>query len=220
MEMTFLKYPVRHIVWDWNGTLLNDAWLCMDVMNGMLAARGLPLLTLAEYQRVFDFPVIDYYRRIGFDFEKEPFEQIGTEFIQAYEGRRLECDLHDGARQALTFFQQAGLPQTVLSAHEQNALKSLLTHFDLSSFFEQVTGNSDHYASGKLEDGVRWIQDAGAVPREVLLIGDTRHDAEVAAAMGAQCVLLEGGNQDRARLAECGVPLFPSLRALLDEWLA
>ena len=32
-----------NIIWDWNGTLLDDAWLCVDVMNGMLKEHGLPL---------------------------------------------------------------------------------------------------------------------------------------------------------------------------------
>ncbi len=211
-----LSAPVRRIIWDWNGTLFNDAWLCMDVMNGLLAARGLPLLTLDRYQRVFDFPVIDYYRRLGYDFEREPFEIVGTEFIREYERRRLECDLHDGALQALQRFQADGLAQTVLSAYEHSTLESLLNHFGIRSYFEHVTGNADHYAAGKLENGLAWIRSSGAVADEVLLIGDTRHDAEVAAAMGVQCVLMEGGNQDRERLIACGVPLYPSLRAFVD----
>jgi phosphoglycolate phosphatase len=211
-----LAAPVRRIIWDWNGTLFNDAWLCMDVMNGLLAARGLPLLTLDRYQRVFDFPVIDYYRRLGYDFEREPFEVVGTEFIREYERRRLECELHDGAWQALQRFQTEGLAQTVLSAYEHSTLESLLNHFGIRSFFAQVTGNADHYATGKLDNGLAWMRASGAAPGEVLLIGDTRHDAEVAKAMGVQCVLMEGGNQDRERLAACGVPLYPSLRAFVD----
>ena len=29
----------RHVIWDWNGTLLDDAWLCVEVLNGLLARR-------------------------------------------------------------------------------------------------------------------------------------------------------------------------------------
>ena len=63
-----------HIIWDWNGTLLNDAWLCVEVMNGMLAKRNLPIRTLNQYMDIFDFPVKDYYVKLGYNFEKEPFE--------------------------------------------------------------------------------------------------------------------------------------------------
>lgn len=210
------RAPVRRIVWDWNGTLFDDAWLCRDVMNEMLVARGLPSLSWERYQREFDFPVIEYYRRLGYDFEKEPFDVVGTEFIRAYEQRRLKCALHEGALQALQLFQEKGLTQTVLSAYEHSTLESLLNHFGIRAYFEQVSGNADHYAQGKVENGLAWMQASGAMPSEVLLIGDTRHDAEVAAAMGVQCVLIEGGNQDRERLAACGVPLYPSLRAFVD----
>lgn len=219
MKADFLECPVSRVVWDWNGTLFNDAWLCMDVMNGLLRAHALPLLTLERYQRVFDFPVIDYYRRLGFDLERTPFEEVGTAFIRAYERRRLECELHDGARTALQILRQAGVTQSVLSAYEQSTLESLLEHFDIQSYFEQVTGNDDHYAAGKMEKALEWVREQGGPSEGVMLIGDTVHDAEVAKAMGAQCVLLAGGNQHVDRLRSCGVPLFPSLRNLVDRWL-
>lgn len=217
IRLADLKHPVARVVWDWNGTLFNDAWLCMDVMNELLRTHQLPLLTLDRYQRLFDFPVIEYYRRLGFDFAQTPFEEVGTAFIRRYEERRLECDLHDGAWTALRALAAAGIPQTVLSAYEQNTLESLLSHFLVRDFFEQVTGNDDHYAAGKIEKGLAWIAAQQVDPRHVLLIGDTLHDASVAAAMGAQCVLLAGGNQDVDRLQQCGVPLYASLREWVDR---
>lgn len=217
--MNFLEKPVRHIVWDWNGTLFNDAWLCMDVMNGLLEQHALPLLTLERYQQVFDFPVIEYYRRLGFDFEKHTFEEVGTAFIHAYEKRRLECDLHEGARQALKWFSQQGLTQHVLSAYEKSTLNTLLLHFGIHDYFEDIIGNDDHYANGKEQKGVAWMVRRNDNPDAYLLIGDTVHDATVARAMGAQCVLIEGGNQHADKLASCGVPLYPSLRSFLDKVL-
>ena len=56
--------PYTHIIWDWNGTLLDDAWLCVDVMNGMLRERRLPTRTLDQYKEVFDFPVRNYYETL------------------------------------------------------------------------------------------------------------------------------------------------------------
>ena len=61
----------KSIIWDWNGTLLNDAELALFSINVMLKKRLLPTLSLPEYKQVFNFPVKDYYLRIGFDFEKE-----------------------------------------------------------------------------------------------------------------------------------------------------
>lgn len=213
-----LDAPVRRVIWDWNGTLFNDAWLCMDVMNSLLSEHQLPLLTLDRYQRLFDFPVIDYYRRLGFDFEAAPFETVGSEFIRRYENRRLECDLHDGAMQLLEHFREQGIPQTVLSAYEQTTLLSLLRHFDIDHFFDEIIGNDDHYAAGKEEKALAWIARLNEPPESALLIGDTLHDADVAASMGVQCVLVAGGNQHEDRLRSRAVPLFDSLRKLADSW--
>ena len=83
----------KHIIWDWNGTLLDDAKLCVDIMNVVLSRRNMPVISLRQYQELFDFPVVDYYVKLGFDFEKESFEIVGTEFIDYYEERRHEANL-------------------------------------------------------------------------------------------------------------------------------
>ena len=58
----------NHIIWDWNGTLLNDRWLCVEAINQALNKRNLPMLTEGKYKDVFSFPVEDYYKKVGFDF--------------------------------------------------------------------------------------------------------------------------------------------------------
>ena len=89
-----MKKKYTHILWDWNGTLLDDMWLCVDVINVLLKKYNKPVLSLIDYQKHFDFPVKDYYERIGFDFKQTPFEIVGTEFINGYYKRWQECKLH------------------------------------------------------------------------------------------------------------------------------
>jgi len=112
----------KHIIWDWNGTLLDDAWLCVDVINGVLSRRNMSTISLRQYQELFNFPVIDYYVRLGFDFEKESFEIVGTEFIDNYEKRRHEVNLQKGAKAVLKSVREADLTQSLLSASLQTTL--------------------------------------------------------------------------------------------------
>lgn len=204
----------RHVVWDWNGTLLDDAWLCVEVMNGLLRPRALPLLDAARYEEEFRFPVIEYYRALGFDFERDPFERIGTEFIVEYERRRHECGLVPGAREILQTLHAAGMRQSVLSAYRHDTLEELLAHHGVRSLFDHVTGGDDHYAHGKTGQALAWMQRAGVAGVDLVMVGDTLHDAEVAAAMGAACCLVHAGHQSPARLRSAGVPVFASLRAV------
>lgn len=57
------------VLWDWNGTLLDDAALCCELLNTMLARHGYaPVGSMEAYRQVFCFPIETYYRRAGFDF--------------------------------------------------------------------------------------------------------------------------------------------------------
>ena len=116
----------RHLIWDWNGTLLDDAWLCRKIMNGQLRRRGLPILSQEKYEEIFDFPVEKYYRAVGFDWSRESFQDAGTEFIVEYEKRKTECSLQSGARELLGKIAEGGWSQAVLSAYSHQTLEEFL----------------------------------------------------------------------------------------------
>jgi phosphoglycolate phosphatase len=210
----------RHLIWDWNGTLLDDAWLCVDVMNGMLAERGLPLRTVAEYRDLFDFPVKEYYVKLGYDFEKESFDFVGMEFIRRYNKRHFETTLHPQVTNILEHFINAGYTQHILSAREQNELQSEIRKLNVDHFFTNVRGLDDHYAHGKTEIGLQLMTEIGALPETMLFIGDTRHDAEVAREMGIDCVLIPNGHHSRDRLITTGLPVIDDLDDLTGFLIA
>lgn len=205
----------KHIIWDWNGTLLNDAWLCVEVMNGMLAGRGMQQVSMDFYRSVFSFPVRDYYEKLGFDFEKESFEKVGMEFMVLYNRRQKECALHPEAVPVLQAFRQRGFGQSILSAREQNELRAETVDLGVSGFFEKVYGLDDHYAHGKTDVGVKLIADLGLPPSSLMFIGDTRHDAEVAREIGIDCILIPNGHHNEERLKQCGFPVIPGLNELI-----
>jgi len=46
-----MKY--KNVVWDWNGTLLNDVKVGVNTLNDMLGRRGLPLLSVEDYKEKY-----------------------------------------------------------------------------------------------------------------------------------------------------------------------
>jgi len=92
----------KHIIWDWNGTLINDVWLVVEIMNKMLKKRKLPNL------------------KLGFDFSKESFEELTVEFIGEYYVRFNECKLFDKVEEVLKKIRDRGISQSVLSMMFQN----------------------------------------------------------------------------------------------------
>ena len=200
----------RHVIWDWNGTLLDDVWLCVESVNESLSRRRLPLITEETYRELFDFPVIDFYRQLGFDFEVESFEDLSVEYHSQYEPRWIECRFQPGAREALESLANTGLNQSLLSAAHQEMLDACVEHFNLGEHFVHVTGLDNKYADGKVELGRRLLGRLRMDPRDVLLIGDTVHDHEVARALGVDCVLTAAGHHSREKLEPCGVQVFDS----------
>lgn len=211
---TMTNFPYKHIIWDWNGTLFNDAWLCVDIMNGMLSRRKLPTLTTERYQEIFDFPVIDYYQRAGLDFAAESFEQLSDEFMAGYRARVLECGLRDGTREILAWAQTQGITQSILSAMMQTDLDGMIDHFDLRAYFTDIVGIADHHAAGKVESAQRWIAAQIIAPADMLFIGDTTHDHEVAQVLGVACHCVPGGHHAANRLAATGARVLASLADL------
>ncbi len=212
-----LSYEV--ILWDWNGTLLSDSEFCSTIINGMLRRRGLPELSLEEHARLFDFPVIVYYERVGFDLEKEPFEVTSQEFIDAYYSGVEACSLKAGAADMLTGLKSAGYRLLILSASHQDHLESQVRHYGLDMHFEELLGIDTVHAPGKTGRGREWIEESGIDPARVLLVGDTVHDSEVAEKMGIDCWLVEGGHHPMDRLQETGRRVFQNIKAVQSDLL-
>jgi phosphoglycolate phosphatase len=206
----------RHIIWDWNGTLLDDLDYCLGVMNAILRPRGLPLLDRARYHTVFDFPVRDYYARLGFDAAKDSFEALSVEFIRGYDANRLTCGLHPNARAQLAAVQAAGLTQSILSAYRHETLVEIVTHFGLLPYFTHLAGLDNIYAHSKAELGRAQVAQLGLSPREILLIGDTLHDLHVAREIGVDCVLVAAGHHPADKLRRHHDRVLETLAELRD----
>ncbi len=204
----------RHIIWDWNGTLLDDKWLCIESINVLLDRRGIKQLDLDKYHEIFDFPVKNYYERAGFDFIKEPFEIPAMEFIELYRSRCLECSLNPGAIQVLDTLREMGVSHSLLSASEEMLLARMTEHFGISQYFRVITGLNNHYATGKVDLGRQHLQQIPFHPDEIIMVGDTCHDQEVAHHLGIKCILYTNGHFPEHRLRSCGTMMVSSLSDL------
>lgn len=218
--LDFAEQPINHVIWDWNGTLLDDLDLCLDIINRILASRGLSSLTREQYQQVFDFPVKDYYQRLGFDFTREPFETISTEFITTYERRRSECHLMDGAQQALEAVSRLGISQSIISASKMEYLSLAVAEYGIEGYFERIMGLDNHHAHGKLALAEGFLASNNLEASNVLIIGDTTHDAAIAASLGASCLLIPNGHHSKQRLQETGAVMIDTLLDLHQQLLS
>ncbi len=213
--------PNGMIFWDWNGTLMDDVDYSVDCLNWMLTEHGYPQqYDLAAYQEVFGFPIEDYYRTVGFDFDRHPYPVLAEHYMQHYNAGVDSCPAFGSVVPVLTELSRRGWRQAVLSASRQDYLIEQVSARGLRGYFSELLGLSDIYGKSKVQVGLDHLRRCGLDPACCVMIGDTQHDAEVAAAMGIKCVLCARGHQSRTRLeAVCPhvIDDLSQLPALLDN---
>ena len=208
------------IIWDFNGTLLNDMQVCVDCMNILLEERALPPIGTEQYREIFTFPVKEYYIHLGFDFEKEDFEVPAHRFIDLYRERLPNAPLHDEVKSVMDHFRKKGYRQVVLSAMEQEFLDEAMRSKGIEHYFDRIAGITDHLGEGKNEMARSLIGTLPAAKSEIIMIGDTLHDYEVSQANGIRCILITHGHQSLARLNGVDCPKvsnFNELKDLIDR---
>lgn len=205
------------IIWDWNGTLLDDVALNIGIVNTLLSERGVDIIDSVDYyKREFRFPVIDFYRDIGFDLEKEDFTLIAREYAFLFNERYPHAEIFSDAEELLRLIKYSYKEQLIISATEQGYLLRQVDYFELSHYFTDILGVSDVLGTSKIERAKKWIAERDIDPREVLFIGDTIHDCETARAIGCDCVLVSRGHQSKERLIETGCRVYNNLTELKE----
>lgn len=208
-----MKYD--YIFWDWNGTLIDDVEISIQSVNISLAKRNLPLMTLERYDRTFSFPVIDYYKGLGFDFNKEPYDKLAIEYMDNYMSLLPYSNLKQNAQSVLKRFFKLKVPQFILSASEKSLLLSELKKHSISEYFTDVIALDNIYAKGKIELAKEWFA-RNPLEGKKVLIGDMPHDFEVASALDMDCALICGGHSTREKLEKLGAPVFSDIKEVFN----
>lgn len=193
---------MKTVIWDWNGTLLDDVTASVETMNAMLKKRGMkPFVSREEYQHVFCFPIIEYYNRLGYDYEKDSFETLSQEYIQLYHQQEERYQLFSDAKEAITQVKSKKIQNVVLSASLQDHLLKQMKECNCLEWFDETWGINDIYAKEKITLAKQWKQEHPQCD-EVVLIGDSVHDYEVAQQLGWSCILVSRGHQAKDILLE------------------
>ena len=207
------------IIWDFNGTIIDDVEAGIVSVNKLLRDRGLPTIPDKEaYRKVFRFPIIEYYRALGFDFSKEPYEVVAPLWVAEYLENSKSSPMREGFSELLGKFRALGLRQHVLSATEKNMLCRQLADFGIIDAFDSIHGLDNIHAHSKTQLAVNFKEEHKDA--RVLFIGDTVHDFDTAKAMGADCALICGGHSTKEKLLSCkGARVYGSFEELYEDFI-
>ena len=212
-----MKY--KNILWDWNGTILNDTPVAFEATNILLERYGYPTITLDYYRDNVDTPIVNFYSKI-FDLTKEDMDTLDREWCVLYNELSDKIKLHQGIEDFLSLLGKKNCHQAVLSAFKTEEITKFAEKFSVSHYFKSILGTDNIVMESKTLRGRKYMQDNNLVPDKTLYIGDTVHDYETAKGLGVDCVLLSIGQQSPRLLKECDSAVCDSVEELKEYILS
>ena len=188
------------VIWDWNGTLLDDTQAALDTLNAMLAKRGGRQIAMDFYRDHFAFPVKPFYEAIGVRLGNEDWDALAREYHDIYAEQ--PKDLNAETFAALEYAKGRGARQAIVSALRQDLLSAITEELGVARYMDFVYGVDNLDGRSKIERAHELVAAMDVAPQDAVLIGDSLHDKEVADAIGVRCVLCAQGSHAAWRLRE------------------
>ncbi|MFB7404126.1 HAD family hydrolase [Streptomyces rubiginosohelvolus] len=201
-----------HIVWDWNGTLLDDLDHMVDAVSACQEAIGEPPVDASTYRRQHCLPGRAFHDRLcGRPVTDAEWPTITRTFAEHMAARK--PPLRAGATRLLESVSRRKHTQSLLSLTDDPQLRREVEQTGLTNVFERIDGR--HEQGTPKSEALRSHLAALGEPdrRRVVLIGDTTDDAEAARTCGVRAVLHTGGFEPLEKLRTAGAPVVDSLTA-------
>ncbi len=200
-----------HVVWDWNGTLLDDFSVRLECVNYTLASFDFAPMTADDYRRCITRPIRDFYESALGALATERYRSLARVYSQCWRSRIVEAELTSDALAAIE----------AVNTHGTQSLLSMAYHDELVEDMARVGLDPAHFtlvAGSRTDDGVLkadslsvHLESLQLDPTRVVLIGDSLDDAAAARSVGCSVVLFEGGTHHRRDLESVGVPVANTL---------
>lgn len=204
---------MKYAIFDFNGTILDDFAVSLKCINFLLAKYlNEGPIDRQRYLEVFTFPVIDYYRALGFDFDRLDYDDICVDFISKYESLKDEYRLMEGAVSLFEHLKAQGYRLAIISASKEDKLRKQCDELGISGYFETILGTKDIKGGLKEDIAFNYMQDKN--PSDCIYIGDTLADLKIADALGIRCYLLGDSHQSKSRLLEKCANVYDSLKEI------
>lgn len=223
-------FSMKHklIVFDWNGTLLSDTRASWQAANACLKFYGKPPISLKRYRETFHFPVMHFYVKNGCSVDEILARKTeGNRLFQdSYENLAAQARTRKGARALLEWIGARNISAMILSNYLTNRIETHLERLNIRRYFQHVCAHSDDGTmilqnTTKVERLSDYMVKRAYKPEDIVIIGDSMEEPEIARALGLTAVGITDGYISRIRLKKAApdymVDSLPEFQALLAE---
>jgi phosphoglycolate phosphatase len=189
---------IESIIWDWNGTILDDVDNNINAVNMILQKRNLTVISREEYRRKIKIPIKLFYNEIGLKTENpEIYNSIAIEYWKYYNiGYKNNTKINNGAKNILSKLNRNGIKNYLLSATQHDELMKQVEVKGMGKYFEEIIGNNNSEVKNKLDKAKELIESENIKISNTILVGDMVSDYEMAKKLGIKCVLYSNGHQE------------------------
>ncbi|MDR3450934.1 MAG: HAD family hydrolase [Alphaproteobacteria bacterium] len=196
----------KFVVWDWNGTLLDDTELVRTCVNKALKDVGHPEMDMERFRALQIRPLRDFYKAAGLNEDEvlRALEIEGRIFDQEYEPLADHAPLREGAVDLLRRLSGHKVDNVIVSNHLTHQIARLLEKHNIRGFFGDIIAYAAHKRGHRTEtkgDKLRvFIAERGLNTANAVIIGDTLEEIEIARELGMASIAITGGIHAEERL--------------------
>ncbi len=201
---------ITHIIWDYNGTVVDDVDTSVAAVNEMLRRRGLSQTDKLTYVNTLVMPLENYYKSVGIC--NESINTLSVEFQQLCNKYSKLSSIFEGVFDVITAARQLNITNILMSSLYNEYLISEVKRYKINDWFDEIIGMTDTSVKSKLSNAKNYLASNKINPQNVLFIGDLTSDAEMAKAVGADCILIPNGHNSKVRCQSQGVKVYDNIK--------
>lgn len=203
---------IKTIIWDFNGTIIDDVDVAVKILNSILKELEYNILIDKDtYKDLFTFPVIEYYKNVGIDYNKHSFELVANLYHKYYNKYMIQAKINKHFYTLVDYFKSLGYKNVIISATREDILKKEISNYELNDYFDEIYGINDIYAHSKKDIANNWNNTSKLAKYEKIYIGDTVHDYEVANLINSKPYIICSGHQSKKILENNNIKTYKDL---------
>lgn len=192
------------VVYDWNGTLLDDVGISFDCFLITLEMLGAKPPTLEEYKNNYDIPIRRLYMASGVPEQLflEKINGVFHTFYSHYKQRADKAVLRSGVADTLSSLHGKNVKQIIASNDIGDRIKHQITRLSINDFIHDVVAFSD-MESRKVPKGelLKQYMKREKIPaHNAVMVGDVMEEIQIARELGMASIAITDGYVTESRL--------------------
>ncbi|GGI31359.1 MULTISPECIES: HAD family hydrolase [Bradyrhizobium] len=194
------------LVFDWNGTLLDDAHALLQTTNAILNRFGYAPINMETFREHCDLPLSLLYRNLGMSQDEvAAVDRDGSAvFHNTYEPLADRADLREGARRVLELAHREAALSVIVSNHIVAPLRSQLRRLGIHDYINEALAfesRATQYKSMSKGERLRlYMQKYSLDPASTFIIGDMPIEMDIARNLALISISITGGFVSDSRL--------------------